>query len=1485
MRCYTQIRILFLGILFLFQVSVFAQFNVVADSPNARYQAGEAMNFEVTSNQSGTVDYVIRYDNATTSLASGSINVTAGQTANIPFTLNEAAGVLCTISQNGNFSNAGALFSPFEIDAFEAEPSDFDAFWASELAELATIPIDPQLQVFSSTAYSTTYKISLAQVDGRRIYGLISVPNAAGSYPAMLKLPSYGNFGGIVYPLDIITDNTGYISLYISIHNVDIDQADPNGYLPIDNSNEDEIYYRYGVLAAIRAIDYLTDRSDFNGNLVLEGISQGGGLATMAAGLDDRVDLVVSSIAALCQHNGLTYDRESGFPYFLRNARNSGGTLDEAATAEAVRYYDAIHFAKRYDGPSITFIGLEDEVCPPATSMAAYNQMGDNRLLILSRELGHQSPIDNAVLWQTFARQYFPETMMTLSGNTNSALGHAITAGNDQQVAAGATVNLTGSAKFNGAENNSWNYTWSKVKGPGNVNFTNPNNKITSVSFTTEGTYTLQLMAVDGSEANSQEREWILTDQIKIQVGTGGTDEIRPTITLSTDDDDVEGSFEVVATFSESVIDLNLNDFQINNLTLSNLQGSGANYTLTATPINEGNTSISLSANKVTDPAGNPNFPSNTLVVEYAPPCNDPDSDGDGVCDSDDNCPNDPNPDQADEDNDGIGDVCDDTDPVNNNCDATATGGAVLTITGLNNPREYVKVFKVPGGLVTTCDGTCESPLIYSNLELGTYTVEIQTFDQNWQPICNLVIEDIIITDGNNNDTDGDGVPNDQDQCEGFDDNLDADGDGIPDGCDDCEPSQVGQACDDGNDCTINDTFDSDCNCIGTDLPDTDGDGVCDAEDNCPDDFNPNQADSDNDGIGNVCDDPDPINNDCDATITGGTVITIADMNNPREYVKVYDAGTTNLRYSCNGNCDDDLSIILPPGDYLVDIETFRENWQAICNIEQEVTISDEPIVDTDGDGVPDDEDQCEGFDDSLDEDSDGIPDGCDDCNGNLNGTSCDDGDANTVNDAYDENCVCSGVVPVDSDGDGVFDDEDQCPGFDDNLDSDGDGIPDDCDDCDGTLVGTTCDDGNPDTENDVYDANCNCSGDSNNTCTSTSNLALNKSATQSSTIFGAVAARAVDGDTDGAFLNGSVTATDQEDNPWWQVDLGEVSQIESIDIWNRTDNRSDRLSDFYVLVSDVPFSSTDLTSTINQSGVDNYYSATEAGSPSPFTIGRTGRYVRIQLNYNEYLTLTEVEVMGCILDCTLTRNACDDGDICTENDVYDDNCNCVGTLLQDTDNDGVCDLEDNCINEPNPSQSDSNGNGIGDACDDTDPGTNDCVAEAIGGANITITGLSNPREYVKVYNSGGGLVFTCGDDCDANTVIDNLPDGDYAVDIETYETSWAPICNLVLDVTVTSGAAARQATLEQYYSQALQIFPNPTAQQTTIKLSKYMDKKVTLKVYHLTGKEMGTWEFDAFPNEGARLDLGHLPNGSYLITAEVDGHRMIGNKLVITRL
>lgn len=82
----------------------------------------------------------------------------------------------------------------------------------------------------------------------------------------------------------------------------------------------------------------------------------------------------------------------------------------------------------------------------------------------------------------------------------------------------------------------------------------------------------------------------------------------------------------------------------------------------------------------------------------------------------------------------------------------------------------------------------------------------------------------------------------------------------------------------------------------------------------------------------------------------------------------------------------------------------------------------------------------------------------CDLCDDELIGTPCDDADACTIADTYDNDCNCVGIF-LDSDMDTVCDAEDVCPNFDD------------------TLMGQPCDDNNPNTTNDVYGTDCICTG------------------------------------------------------------------------------------------------------------------------------------------------------------------------------------------------------------------------------------------------------------------------------------------------------------------------------------------------------------------------------------------------------------------------
>lgn len=71
-----------------------------------------------------------------------------------------------------------------------------------------------------------------------------------------------------------------------------------------------------------------------------------------------------------------------------------------------------------------------------------------------------------------------------------------------------------------------------------------------------------------------------------------------------------------------------------------------------------------------------------------------------------------------------------------------------------------------------------------------------------------------------------------------------------------------------------------------------------------------------------------------------------------------------------------------------------------------------------------------------------------------------------------------------------------------------------------------------------------------------TTNLARNGRASQVSTDYEGQAERAIDGVTDGDYFAAhSTTHTRSQDDPWWEVDLGDNHLVDRIVIWNRTDN------------------------------------------------------------------------------------------------------------------------------------------------------------------------------------------------------------------------------------------------------------------------------------------------------------------------------------------
>jgi Tol biopolymer transport system component len=271
-----------------------------------------------------------------------------------------------------------------------------------------------------------------------------------------------------------------------------------------------------------------------------------------------------------------------------------------------------------------------------------------------------------------------------------------------------------------------------------------------------------------------------------------------------------------------------------------------------------------------------------------------PDSDGDGVPDSVDNCPTVPNPGQEDADGDGVGDACDGCplDPAKTSPGVCGCGvpdtdtdgdGTPDCIDGCPNDPAKVAPGACGCGVADTdtdgdgtpdcIDGCPNDPAKVAPGACGCGVPDTDT-DGDGTPDCidGCPNDPAKVAPGAcgcgvaDTDTDGDGTPDCLDGCPndpakiapgacgcGVPD-VDTDHDGVPDCIDGCpnDPAKTSPGV---------------CGCGHPDT-DTDGDGVPDCVDNCPSRPNPGQQDSDGDGIGDACDNcpqvANPSQADCD---------------------------------------------------------------------------------------------------------------------------------------------------------------------------------------------------------------------------------------------------------------------------------------------------------------------------------------------------------------------------------------------------------------------------------------------------------------------------------------------------------------------------------------------------------------------------------------------------------------------------------------------
>lgn len=206
-------------------------------------------------------------------------------------------------------------------------------------------------------------------------------------------------------------------------------------------------------------------------------------------------------------------------------------------------------------------------------------------------------------------------------------------------------------------------------------------------------------------------------------------------------------------------------------------------------------------------------------------PSESSDVDGDDVGDNSDNCPTASNTNQLDSDNDTLGNACDlddDNDGLSDEYEATIGSNPLLPDTDDDGYLDSFDAFPL--------DAT-------------------ETIDTDNDGI------------GNNadSDDDGDGV---SDSIDSFpldaSESVDTDSDGIGNNADTDDDNDGIVDLSDKFPINASETLDADSDGIGNNADtDDDNDGILDTNDNCPFNANTSQADTDGDGIGDICDSVD----------------------------------------------------------------------------------------------------------------------------------------------------------------------------------------------------------------------------------------------------------------------------------------------------------------------------------------------------------------------------------------------------------------------------------------------------------------------------------------------------------------------------------------------------------------------------------------------------------------------------------------------------
>lgn len=357
------------------------------------------------------------------------VTIPANGTEDIEFTWTEPAPVAgfykATCYVNDDLAHAFFFgVNPTEIVSAPDKQADFDSFWQAAKEELAAVEAtdEPVLTKIESrsTANRTVYLVEFKSVsngDGvaETVRGYYAEPTDGKKHPVIMHYQGYDSGyrpgGQGVEPWCLSGDadeaSANYAEFILStrgqsVNNrpaseradgIDRDFTNEYGdWFAYNFGNKDSYYYRGAYMDCVRAIDFMASRptSDMT-NLYAEGQSQGGAFTYAAAALSGReFKALAPGIAFMGDFPD--YFELANWPASV--ARENQGSMTDAEMYAFLSYFDTKNLATLISSNTavIATIGVQDNVCPPHTNIAPYNNLpeGTQKQISFNPENGHQ---------------------------------------------------------------------------------------------------------------------------------------------------------------------------------------------------------------------------------------------------------------------------------------------------------------------------------------------------------------------------------------------------------------------------------------------------------------------------------------------------------------------------------------------------------------------------------------------------------------------------------------------------------------------------------------------------------------------------------------------------------------------------------------------------------------------------------------------------------------------------------------------------------------------------------------------------------------------------------------------------------------------------------------------------------------------------------------------------------------------------------------